>query len=90
MDEQRDHQAIKAATHEAVVEVLLALGVDISDPHAIRQMQKDMHWLRRGRTASENMPQTMRKAGFTVLAMVAAYMLWDWVQHSIPYFKGNL
>lgn len=86
MDEQRERQAIKSATHEALVEILLVLGVDVSDPNAVRQMQKDMHWLRRGRQASENMPVTMKKAGLGVIATVGAYMLWTWLQSAIPFF----
>lgn len=87
MDQGQERLLIKEATHEAVVEVLLALGVDISDPESVRQMQQDMHWVRRGRQASENMPNTLRKAGIGVAATVLAYILWDGVHTYIEHIK---
>lgn len=90
MSAKQERDAIKESTKEAVVEVLLALGVDISDPDAVRQMQKDMHWVRRGRQASERMPNNLRKAGIGVAATVMAYMLWEGLHPFTQYLKGLL
>lgn len=84
MNEQQERLAIKEATHEAMVDVLLALGVDISDPEAVKQMQKDMHWVRSGRRASENMPLYIKRAGLGILSTVLVYVIWAGIS---PFFR---
>lgn len=87
MNDREERALIKEATHEAAVEILLALGVDISDPQAVREMQADMRWLRRGRMASENMPGHIKKAGLGTLAAVLGYIIWSGVQNYLTFLR---
>lgn len=82
MGEEQERQAIRESTREGMLEVLLLLGVDISDAEAVKEMQKDMHWLRQGRLASENMPKYIKRATIGGSATIVVYALWYWLgQH---------
>jgi len=85
-EEQKvERKLIREATEEGVRDVLLVLGVDISDPKAVQEMQRDMHWLRKGRQASDNMPKYFRRAGVGALFTLAVYILWAWLSPVISH-----
>lgn len=56
-------QAGRAAAEEAWPRLLTQLGVDISTPQAIMEMQADNQWIRRTRKSSENAGKQIKNVG---------------------------
>lgn len=56
-------QAGRAAAEEALPKMMLQLGVDISDPDAVIELQADRQWTRRTRKSAEETGKHARKVG---------------------------
>ena len=79
----RDSDFIKRVTREAVKETLLELGIDVSHPTEIKEVQRDMAWIRDTRHGAERLQANVKRA--SVFAIVAAILaaLWTGIKTKI-------
>jgi len=85
-------QAMRISEHVAVTstrETLQTLGMDVSSPEAVIQLQVDMAHLRRHRTASESAVKQVKKSAIAVVTVGFLGALWVGVQEIIKAKTGG-
>lgn len=71
------HHTTKELVKETVVQTLLSLGIDVSEPESVVHFQKDMHYLREVRLREKSVQNKtlLDAAGMVVSAIGAAIIL---------------
>lgn len=79
----RDSDFIKRITREAVKETLLEMGIDVSSPSEVKEVQRDMAWIRDTRNGAQRVSANIKRAG--IFAIIAALLaaLWTGIKTKI-------
>lgn len=72
-------QIASATAEEAVRKTLLVMGVDISDPKAIQEMQYDMAHVRRWRKSVETVQRQSLVAAIGIIVSGVAGAIWMYI-----------
>lgn len=68
--EQAGKKAAQAVVDEVTRKTFLGLGIDISDPEAVIELQTDRQWTRRTRLSAEETSRHVKKVGIGAITLL--------------------
>ncbi len=75
---------IREVVAHAVREIMLTLGIDVSTPEAIKDVQADAQWTRKSRLGAEQVTKLIKRGFIGVLIPGLIYVIWLGVRTMVP------
>lgn len=81
--QKQEKQLIEDAVASGIRKAFLEIGIDTSNPHSIKEAQKNMAYLSSARKGSEEMGKHVKRAAIGVFVFSTLYGLWVGFQQLI-------